>query len=99
MIFKQHGAPVLLGTNPHADEKPTPSTWRKFVLGKNGVPNEYRKQYEHDLAFATCPNGHECRINGKVHTIEANGDLNPSYVCPVKDCGFHVFVTLEGWQP
>lgn len=31
------------------------------------------------------------------HSIEPNGDVNPSVVCPHDGCDFHEFVTLEGW--
>jgi len=41
-----------------------------------------------------CGNGHICSINN--HTIEDNGDVNPSLVCP--KCEWHHFVTLVGWR-
>lgn len=31
------------------------------------------------------------------HTIDAEGGVTPSVVCPRKGCGWHVHVTLDGW--
>lgn len=31
------------------------------------------------------------------HEIAPNGDVSPSVVCPHEGCGFHRYVTLEGW--
>lgn len=37
---------------------------------------------------------------GRAHTIEPNGDVNPSFWdLPPRGCGFHEWVTLEGWPP
>ena len=49
-------------------------------------------------AITACPNGHTGTI-GK-HTIEPNGDVNPSYVCngwPGSPCTYHAWVRLRGW--
>lgn len=53
--------------------------------------------YADDLAFATCPFGHTCRLSKKVHSVAADGTLSPSYVCPATGCTFHDFVRLVGW--
>lgn len=44
----------------------------------------------------------ECPDCGNVatlddHKIAGNGKVEPSVVCPEEGCGFHEFVTLEGW--
>lgn len=31
------------------------------------------------------------------HTIDAEGFVNPSVVCPTGDCGWHVFLRLMNW--
>lgn len=31
------------------------------------------------------------------HSIDAQGKVTPSVVCPEKSCDWHVDVTLEGW--
>ncbi len=44
--------------------------------------------------FVVC----DCGLNGRLqHTVERNGDVNPSLDCP--SCPFHAFVTLEAWPP
>lgn len=48
-------------------------------------------------ALVSCPEcGKVASLSG--HTIAANGDVTPSLICPF-DCGFHEYVTLEGWTP
>lgn len=32
------------------------------------------------------------------HSIEENGDVNASVVCPYEPCDFHEFVNLVGWS-
>jgi hypothetical protein len=32
------------------------------------------------------------------HSIDSQGVVKPSVVCPYDDCTFHAFVTLEGWS-
>lgn len=45
-----------------------------------------------------CP---ECgRFSHLRHQIAEDGSVSPSVVCPyTEDCGWHVFVILEGWKP
>lgn len=31
------------------------------------------------------------------HEVGPGGTVKPSLVCPLDDCGFHAYVTLEGW--
>lgn len=33
------------------------------------------------------------------HTIESNGEVNPSLWHDVPECGWHVMATLDGWEP
>lgn len=73
----------------------TPRTWRKPPLGVNGDLEPWKD----DLAVVTCPNGHACRLSGKVHSIAPDGTLSPSLVCPAEGCGFHDHVRLAGWAP
>ena len=47
-------------------------------------------------ASMTCPNGHGLTLGG--HTIDPDGTVHPSVVCPVRDCSFHEFVRLDGWS-
>jgi hypothetical protein len=48
------------------------------------------------VAFV-CPRGHMGWMDN--HKIAADGKVTPSVVCPVKDCGFHQYITLTGWTP
>jgi hypothetical protein len=70
-----------------------PLTWRP-VLDHPDKP----KSFKDDLVYATCRNGHECRLVRTVHAIAADGRMSPSYVCPIKGCSFHEFVCLDGWS-
>lgn len=47
-------------------------------------------------AVASCPNGHSGSL--RTHTILANGNVEPSYLCLHAECGFHEWVWLEGWN-
>lgn len=84
---------------PDCGEKPTPLTWDYAVrLIKAG--GHYACQSDKDLALCTCEYGHTCRLASNVHTVDADGNVTPSYVCPVKGCTFHVAPwKLEGWDP
>lgn len=77
-----------------ATQDRTPSSWDRVRYSEE---LRAHKLFEHDIAMATCPNGHMCRISDEVHQIAADGTLTPSYVCPVDGCGFHDFVKFEGW--
>jgi hypothetical protein len=44
----------------------------------------------------TCPNGHSITLKG--HSIDADGTVRPSVVCPTAACEFHDFVRLSGWD-
>lgn len=50
------------------------------------------------LCFVTCPAGHTCALTSPPHTIASDGTAQPSLVCPVAGCGFHEFVTFDGWR-
>ncbi|MFT6669083.1 MAG: hypothetical protein ACJAVZ_000531 [Afipia broomeae] len=43
-----------------------------------------------------CPNGHGIILKG--HSIDADGTVHPSVVCPVPACDFHDFVRLSRWD-
>jgi len=34
---------------------------------------------------------------GLDHVVHADGEVEPSLVCPEPSCGFHGYVRLEGW--
>lgn len=48
-------------------------------------------------ATMTCQHGHVASLVD--HTIDANGVVSPSVVCPDDGCPFHTHVKLDGWQP
>lgn len=48
-------------------------------------------------ARVSCSNGHVGILTD--HTIDYDGKVNPSLVCPEDGCGFHEFVQLNGWKP
>lgn len=46
----------------------------------------------------TCPRCHRtARLSA--HTVDADGKVSPSVVCPTPNCGFHEWVQLECWVP
>ena len=65
---------------------PAPGTW---VL----VRSKERKQPTARVACVDC--GQSAPI--WFHEIDADGNVTPSLVCPMRGCSWHVTVTLEGW--
>ena len=48
-------------------------------------------------ALMSCPEcGKVCSLSG--HTINPDGTVEPSLMCPYDGCGYHDFVKLEGWR-
>ena len=43
-------------------------------------------------AFTRCPNGHYGTLS-QIHTVDGEGLVNPSYVCP--GCSFHEWIALD----
>jgi len=62
-----------------------PETWKGLKLAEGGRS-----------ASATCANGHTCSLTD--HTINEDGTVSPSLVCPYEGCEWHENVKLEGWQ-
>jgi hypothetical protein len=54
--------------------------------------------FEHDLALVTCANGHTLRLTSRVHSIETDGTVKPSWVCTRTGCTWHVMIKLEGYK-
>lgn len=73
-----------------------PLTWRyyryddKILMVKNKVEQAIK------LLVIVDPNGHYLGIVD--HTIESDGYVIPSVVCPVKECTFHEFIKLEDFN-
>jgi hypothetical protein len=44
------------------------------------------KQFKATMA---CPKGHLLTL--KIHSIQSNGLVNPSVICPEVDCSFHAY--------
>jgi len=62
-----------------------PGTWKGLLIGKR----------QRRSASFTCPNGHVCSLSK--YEILADGSVHPSVICSMDGCGFHEFITLEGW--
>jgi hypothetical protein len=90
--FQKAGPPVEWGKPMGASGGQ--STWRR-IFPHPDKP----KAFKEDIAFCTCPNGHEQTLSGKVHTVDTDGRVMPSYVCPRDGCGFHDHIVLDGWTP
>ncbi len=54
-----------------------------------GVPNA--------TALVCCPGCAKILSLGK-HTIDPDGTVTPSLVCPFKSCDFHDYVKLADWK-
>ena len=70
---------------------------------KRGNVNEVKGVWE----LASTPAGYtalmSCPECGKIaalsdHTIEEDGSVHPSVVCPRDNCTFHKHIQLEGWR-
>lgn len=48
------------------------------------------------LPIIYCPGCGGGLLGNSTHTLESNGDVNASVICP--SCDFHDFVTLEGYS-
>jgi len=42
-----------------------------------------------------CSSGHVLTL--RRHSIDLDGNVSPSVVCPTSGCGFHEFVRLDDW--
>ena len=79
---------------------------RRTVGRRNSIaeieeePGTYRKvQHAGGFYYALL----SCPVCGRVsslkdHTVEENGEVNPSVVCGYEGCTFHEWVTLIDWQ-
>lgn len=47
-------------------------------------------------ATVVCNRGHALTL--KQHTVDAQGAVWPSVVCPMPGCEFHRYVQLDGWM-
>jgi len=74
-------------TNVPQDNEYKAGTWKGLLLGKR----------ERRSASFTDPNGHTLSLSK--YEILKNGTVHPSVLCPMDGCGFHEFITLEGWSP
>jgi len=65
------------------------------TFNKNGVWELYPDCKKPVMSCPTC--GGLNLGDDATHRIEDNGDVNASVIC-AHGCGFHKFVTLEGWK-
>lgn len=71
-------------------------TWRYYKYKGEILKVENDKKQLVKLLVIICSNGHYLGITD--HNISNDGTVNPSVVCPVKDCGFHEHIKLEGYD-
>lgn len=83
VIVLRKDIPVL--TDADWEKACLPLTWRSVIWDVSR-----RTAYFFDT------NGHGLSLNR--HTIQDDGTVTPSVVCPLTGCGFHEFVKLEGWE-
>lgn len=73
-----------------------PLTWRYYRYKEEILKVENDKKQLVKLLVVVCSNGHYLGIID--HNISNDGTVNPSVVCPVKDCRFHDYIKLEGYD-
>lgn len=73
-----------------------PLTWRYYRYDDQILMVENDKKELVKLLVIVDPNEHYLGITN--HTISPNGTVTPSVVCPVKNCTFHDFIKLEGYE-
>lgn len=76
------------------DTAAAPGTW--FTFPRSALDEV--KHAKHGHVAIVCPT---CRgtltLSSAIHTVAANGTVNPSFVCTKAGCSFHTFIRLAGW--
>lgn len=72
------------------------STRRDGVM-QQGEWRGGQKARSQRTALACCPGCGKLLSLGR-HTIDADGTVTPSLVCPFRGCDFHEFVMLADWK-
>lgn len=57
--------------------------------------NKLIKQPSYKGVLMKCSNGHICSLNS--YSIDNDGVVTPSVICPRTGCDFHEWVKLKGW--
>jgi hypothetical protein len=78
------------------NNKDQPLTWRYYKYKGEILKVENHKKQLVKLIVIVCSNGHYLGIID--HDISNDGTVNPSVVCPIKDCSFHDYIKLEGYD-
>jgi hypothetical protein len=73
---------LIFEKNPTSED--VPNTWRRLIDGKN------------ISASIFCSKGHYGVVTD--HTINDDGIVNPSVVCPEEGCTFHDMIKLKDWN-
>jgi hypothetical protein len=92
---------------PAPPPQSAPGTWKRQRLdvpryaGADEIPPMHWKACHPTTirrfkAEFSCPNGHGIVLKG--HSIDADGTVHPSIVCPEPACDFHDFVRLARWD-
>ncbi len=70
----------------------------RFTTGEWPIKGTYRKTTDPGVAFSAVISCPDCGTVGSLsgsHDVHADGEVQPSVVCA---CGFHAFITLEGYE-
>jgi hypothetical protein len=67
--------------------KLNPLTWMEWPENKSGI-----------IAECCCIFGHCGTLRSQNHNVDNEGNVMPSYVCPVPGCSFHDFIKLDSWK-
>lgn len=99
VLIHRKGEPAVWGIGGKLGESGGPLTWRPVVWNDKEAAREWMSvNYLDTRALITCGFGHELRLTPNIHTVAADGTVQPSWVCTYPGCSFHVFIKLEGWN-
>ena len=76
---------ILKRSDRRGFEQQEPLTWLPVHMKDNTLN-----------ATIVCVNGHEGWLSE--HTIDADGVVTPSCVCPIESCDWHEMIQLQDWQ-
>ena len=71
-------------------ETPEPGTWW-FHPDRDGMSSL-------SICELRCANGHIGNLSPQHHTVDSDGVVKPSIVCPREGCTHHVWGVLDGWS-
>jgi hypothetical protein len=99
VLLRRAGETAVYGIGGKLGESGGPLTWRPVVWKDKEKAREWMSvAYLETRALVTCHLGHELRLTPRIHTVDPDGTVHPSWVCTHPACPFHEFIKLEDWN-